>query len=198
MANLEAPVDEASLVDRARQGSEEAFSGLLRLHQGRVRSYIAGHLHAWDAVDDLAQDVFVAAYRDLRSYRSEGSFAQWLLGIARHKMLMHLRDEQRRRSRESGTLETLIAGLRAGRLDAEAADAAAHERKLSALESCLGKLPDPSAKLVAAYYAAGGRSADLARDLGKSGGALRMTMLKIRKALRDCIHLRLSDAGAGA
>ena len=51
---------------------------------------------------------------------------------------------------------------------------------------------------MAAYYASGGRSSDLARELGKSGGALRMTMLKIRKALRDCIGLRLSDAGAGA
>jgi RNA polymerase sigma-70 factor (ECF subfamily) len=194
----EAQVDEGELIERARQGSEEAFSSLLRLHQGRVRSFVACHLHAWDVVDDLAQDVFLAAYRDLESYRAEGSFAHWLLGIARYKVLMHLREEERRRCRESGTLESLVAGLRAGRLESETVGTAIHERKLTALEGCLEKLPDPSAKLLAAYYARGGRSEDLARSQGKSGSALRMTILKIRKALRECISLRLGDAGASA
>src|SRR5437899_348867 len=96
-----ATADETSkLVADVRSGSKEAFSHLVRLHQAKVRCYLGRFVRGADAVDDLAQETFIAAYRSIAAYRQDSSVAHWLLGIARNLALKHLRDDQRRRSHE--------------------------------------------------------------------------------------------------
>ena len=50
-----------------------------------------------DLVDDLAQEVFLAAWQSLQNYRGDSPLKSWLLGIAKHKV----EDHYRRRLRES-------------------------------------------------------------------------------------------------
>ena len=49
-----------------------------------------------DMIDDLVQEVFLAAWDNLESYRGKSSLKGWLLGIARHKVEAHYRRELRR------------------------------------------------------------------------------------------------------
>jgi RNA polymerase sigma-70 factor, ECF subfamily len=58
-----------------------------------------------DAVDDLVQEVFLAAWHDLGTFRGESSLKAWLLSIARHKV----EDYYRRRIREPEVLAPLDA-----------------------------------------------------------------------------------------
>lgn len=55
-----------------------------------------------DHADDVVQDVFLAAWENLRAYRGSSSLQSWLLGIARNKV----RDYYRARLREPNLLET--------------------------------------------------------------------------------------------
>ena len=55
-----------------------------------------------DQVDDLVQEVFLAAWGNLSEYRGTSSLQSWLMGIARHKV----EDYYRARLREPGPLET--------------------------------------------------------------------------------------------
>jgi RNA polymerase sigma-70 factor, ECF subfamily len=48
-----------------------------------LRSRLAPH---YDRVDDLAQEVFVAAWKSLPQYRGEGTLRAWIGSIARHKV----------------------------------------------------------------------------------------------------------------
>lgn len=190
--------DESRLLFLAKEGSAEALSALIRLHQGRVRSFLACHLRGWDVVDDLAQETFLAAYRNLSAWSGEGTLGQWMLGIARNKLLMHLREQARRRSHESGDLESLLASLQAARAESCDHRLEHHVGKLTALEQCIKKLPGTTAELLSTYYSGRQPSSELARQFGKTGSGLRMTILKIRKMLRDCIRLRLGESGVGA
>jgi RNA polymerase sigma factor (sigma-70 family) len=57
-----------------------------------VYSYVYWRLApAHDAVEDLVQDVFLEAWRNLQRYRGDGGLAAWLVGIARHKVQDHYR-----------------------------------------------------------------------------------------------------------
>ena len=105
--------DEAGLIEAARGGSEEAFCALVRAHQGRVRTYLSRYLSRPEAADDLAQEAFLTAYHSLPSYKGDAPFGLWLLGIARHHALRHLRDERRRRARETGRLRAVLLAFQA-------------------------------------------------------------------------------------
>jgi RNA polymerase sigma-70 factor, ECF subfamily len=80
----EPPVSDAQLIARAVVADDRhAFAELVRRHQSSVRACLrrltAGN-HA--LADDLAQDTFVLAWRNLKSFRQEARFSTWLYRIA--------------------------------------------------------------------------------------------------------------------
>jgi RNA polymerase sigma-70 factor (ECF subfamily) len=83
------PADDASLLNRARQGDNNAATQLLEPHRKMLIGYLRSHIHNSTDVEDLAQEVLVRAYRNLDRYRGDGAFSSWVLGIAYHLLLDH-------------------------------------------------------------------------------------------------------------
>jgi RNA polymerase sigma-70 factor (ECF subfamily) len=86
-------VTDAQLIARVVvQDDRHAFSELVRRHQSAVRATLrrltAGN-HA--LADDLAQDTFMLAYRNLKSFRQEARFSTWLFRIATNAFLADAR-----------------------------------------------------------------------------------------------------------
>ena len=86
-------VADAQLIARCVVGDDRhAFAELVRRHQSGVRATLrkltAGN-HA--LADDLAQDTFVLAWRNLKSFRQEARFSTWLYRIATNCWLAHVR-----------------------------------------------------------------------------------------------------------
>jgi RNA polymerase sigma-70 factor (ECF subfamily) len=79
----EARIDQA-LVARTLLGNDQrAFEHLLRRHQGMVRAQLRRLLRGDGAMaDDLAQEVFLLAWRKLDQFRGEARFSTWLYRIA--------------------------------------------------------------------------------------------------------------------
>ncbi len=86
-------VTDAALIARVVvHDDRHAFSELVRRHQSAVRATLrrltAGN-HA--LADDLAQDTFMLAYRNLKSFRQEARFPTWLYRIATNAFLADAR-----------------------------------------------------------------------------------------------------------
>jgi RNA polymerase sigma-70 factor, ECF subfamily len=181
----------------ATQPVSEVFGEILRLHQGRVRAYLRRFVMEADLADDLAQETFLAAYRSLPHRNPAAPMDLWLLSIARHRALKHLRDEARRRDREFRPLKAALAAWCADQIQAETPDWDDHDRQVSALKQCLAGLPRQSAGLISAYYYQRLTSAEIARKWGKKESAVRMTLLRLREALKQCVELRKMNAEPG-
>lgn len=60
-----------------------AFGELVRQHQSAVRGFLRRLTGGQQGLaDDLAQETFLAAYRDLAKFRGGAEFSTWLFGIA--------------------------------------------------------------------------------------------------------------------
>ena len=70
------------LVDRARDGSQEAFADLVRRYQGRIFNLARVSTRNDADAEDVAQEIFVRVYRGLRSFRGDSAFRTWLYRIA--------------------------------------------------------------------------------------------------------------------
>jgi len=81
--------DEA-LVKRFQAGDEEAFDELVERHRRRVYGLICRLVGGTEA-EDLAQEVFLAAYRSLVNFRGEAAFSTWLYRVTVHTCSHHLR-----------------------------------------------------------------------------------------------------------
>lgn len=65
----------------------KATATLVELHSDSIYSYVYSRLVPQvDKVDDLTQEIFLAAWRGLPDYRGDSPLRAWLLGIARHKV----------------------------------------------------------------------------------------------------------------
>jgi RNA polymerase sigma-70 factor (ECF subfamily) len=101
-------VSDAQLIARALVGDDRhAFAELVRRHQSTVRATLrkltAGN-HA--LADDLAQETFVLAWRNLKSFRQEARFSTWLYRIATNCWLA---DARKRKEELLGDRDDAIA-----------------------------------------------------------------------------------------
>ena len=193
MANkVEALKPEELLIEEAREGSEAAFADLVRLYQGRVRAYLGRHIRDYSVVDDLAQEVFFTAYRSFQTYEGEGLLGTWLVGIARNRALAYLRGESRRRARDTSRLEGALAQWRAEALELAPAELHREEFGVTALRDCVRHLPEKSAAMIQWHYFEGLSSVTIGRKMGKDGGVVRMTLRRLRHALRQCVQHKLA------
>ena len=91
MATRVAPAaDEDSALVRQTQKDLSAFDGLYRRHVHRVYRYLVVRLGNRQDAQALTAQTFQTALATIRRYPNQGTFAAWLLGIARQKAANHL------------------------------------------------------------------------------------------------------------
>jgi RNA polymerase sigma-70 factor (ECF subfamily) len=91
---------ERELIECAREGDREAFGALVRIHQRRIFALgLRFFGNAYDA-DDLVQDTFVRAWKNVDRFDVDRPFAPWLLKIATNRALTELETRKRRRGEE--------------------------------------------------------------------------------------------------
>jgi RNA polymerase sigma-70 factor (ECF subfamily) len=99
-----------SLVDRARQGDEEAFGILVRQVGDRCLAIAYRILRDFDRAEDAVQTTLVAAWRELPNLRDAGRFEAWL-----HRMLVNACYAEAKRSRRrDASVQMLVADPKAG------------------------------------------------------------------------------------
>src|SRR5687767_6541738 len=69
-------------VRRAQQGGKAAFGELVNLHYDMVYAVVFGVVRNREAARDVAQEVFMKAYRDIARFAGQSKFKTWLYRIA--------------------------------------------------------------------------------------------------------------------
>ncbi len=82
---------DAELVASALAGSQPAFRDLVVRFERPVYTLVLRMVHDSSTAEDLAQEVFLKAYRHLATYDPQRKFASWLFKIAHNTTIDHLR-----------------------------------------------------------------------------------------------------------
>jgi RNA polymerase sigma-70 factor (ECF subfamily) len=149
----EPPVTDAQLIARAVVADDRhAFAELVKRHQSSVRATLrklAAGNHA--LADDLAQETFVLAWRNLKSFRQEARFSTWLYRIATNCWLADARkrkeellgdrqdavaDEDQDAMPHTGEMQADHARGTSMKVDLERAMAALSDAERSAIVQC--------------------------------------------------------------
>jgi RNA polymerase sigma-70 factor (ECF subfamily) len=129
--------EDAQLAKATAAGDAAAFSQLVKRHEGAVRRFLlrlSGH-----AADDLAQEVFIQAWRLGSTWRGTGTYKSWLMGIAWTQFLSARRGDQRRAARESNWENEAAVVDATVQIDVQRALAELGERERAAAILCFAE-----------------------------------------------------------
>jgi RNA polymerase sigma-70 factor (ECF subfamily) len=93
---------DAALVEASRRGDQLAFRRLVERYFRRVLAVAAGMLRNREDAQDVAQETFIKAYRNLGSFKGHSAFYTWLYRITVNLCI----DLQRREARLAGVVDT--------------------------------------------------------------------------------------------
>jgi RNA polymerase sigma-70 factor (ECF subfamily) len=180
------------LVEEARQGSREAFAELVRRHERRVYGLVFRMVRNHSDADDLAQEVFLTAFRSIASFRRGSSFYTWIYRIAVNVSLTFLK--KRSREKDRAEFREDLAGRGPGGDRAPSPEARSVLNELgSKIEEAVDALP---VRFRASFVLVAGQGlshAEAAQVLGCSENTVSWRMHKARKLLRVRLESYLGE-----
>jgi len=85
------PASDEDLARRAQSGCASSFEELVYRYEARVFRFVANSCRNASDAQEVTQDAFVTAFRNLEKFDADRSFATWLFTIARRKCIDHHR-----------------------------------------------------------------------------------------------------------
>ena len=90
MSNESQAAADQKLVKRVQAGDKRAFDLLVKQYQHKIVGLIGRYVYDHSEALDVAQEVFIKAYRALPNFRGESAFYTWLYRIAINTAKNHL------------------------------------------------------------------------------------------------------------
>jgi RNA polymerase sigma factor (sigma-70 family) len=167
---------DAELLEASRRGEREAFGALIERYQGVVCAVSYSRTGDRALSEDVAQDTFLAAWRQLDQLREAGRLRAWLCGIARNLA----RKARLRVEREAPTeaLSTTYSG-------ANPFDQVAEVEAERVVRDALTRVPETYRDVLVLYYREHRSVGEVARMLDLSEAATLQRLSRGRKYLTD-------------
>jgi len=175
-------------IRRVRKGDVDAYLHVVRALEGPVRSFVVCRCPPGGDADDVAQRTFIAAFRSIDQYRAGSDFKAWMLTIARFQLLA----ESTRLRRIADYHQRLCPPSLVDALDRRMEQGAECEGRIGHLKTCLQSLDAPLRDLLAQRYEAELSIGDIARNTGRSAGAIKKHLFFLRARLHDCILSKIA------
>ncbi len=190
---------DGELVARILQGDQRAFEVLVQRYSPLVLRVVRGVLARSADVEDIAQEVFLRAYRSLGQIEAGSRLAPWLVRIAVNLCYDHLRRLRRRGERSFSELGPQEAGVVDTLLHDEAALHAVDRLFLREVaEKLVGQLAPQDRAVLLLKEREGMDTREVARVLGCSETAVRLRLFRARRALRKLLGEGMHWSGRGS
>lgn len=164
----------------------QAFSSLVNETQASVRAFVRSIGVASDAVDDIAQEAFLIAFKKFHEFDdSKASFRTWVFGIAKNLFMNDKRKEARRSRLQNQMIGDMLLKLEAPFKDHR-------QDEIKTLKSCIESMDDDNRDLLKNRYVNNKKSHELAEETGQKPAAVRQKLLRLRAILKKCMGEKLS------
>ncbi len=171
--------DDEVLVGRFNQGDVSVFDRIVQQHTAEI-AVLANRLLGWPGdVEDITQDIFLAAYLGLRKFRCDCSLRSWLFTITINKCRSY-RCKRMRQLKSFSRVADRSAFTRDRAADKTSMDSETFERVRRAIAALPPKYREP----VVLRYLQELSTGEISRILGISENTLQVRLTRARKHLR--------------
>ena len=190
---LETPplADDASLVLASRAGQREAFGHIVARYQTLICSLAYSHTGSLSQSEDLAQETFITAWKQLANLREPQKLRSWLCAIARHRIYDSFKQQEREPSHQAESLTAIEETSTAG--------PSPHDQAITQEESILlwraiERIPEVYREPLVLFYREHQSVATVAENLELSEDAVKQRLARGRKLLQDEVQAFVEGA----
>lgn len=147
---------DSRLVAAAIHGDRVAFDDLVTLHEPELRRFVAKRIVA-EHIDDVLQEVWIAAWAGLPNFDRRSQFKTWVYGICFHKLRDHYR-----------SMKSTIAAVELNDQIAQADVVGVDVALVAAIPGMLAQLTETQREVLELYYFSQLNLPEIARALNRN------------------------------
>lgn len=183
--------NDTDLVAESLDGSRDAFRQIVERYQTLICSLAYSAIGNVSQSEDVAQETFLSAWKDLRSLRKPAKLHSWLCGIAQNRIQKSLQRERREPAHHAASLDESH--------DSPAHEALPSEQAISREEEAilwrsLEKIPELYREPLILFYREHQSIESVAAELELSEDAVKQRLSRGRKLLQEEVHAFVESA----
>lgn len=168
---------EKQLIEQVLQGDTRAFALLVDTHKDHVFTLVLRIVHRREWAEEVAQDVFLKAYRQLHRFKQEARFSTWLFRIAYNTAVSELRKRQLPvQEINEHSLHVADENEQEGR-----------EQQLRQLQQAVERLPAEEAALITLFYMEDKSIEDICHITGLGVSNVKVKLHRVRQKLKEMV-----------
>jgi RNA polymerase sigma-70 factor (ECF subfamily) len=167
---------DAELIHRILKGEQALYARLVERYQGYVFTLVLRQTGNREDAEEVAQDVFVKAYRSLADFRGDARFSTWLYTIVRTSCATFLRKRR-----------PVIKPLDTIDLPQDGEAEAETRSRYGALNRAIGRLGPEDAQVLSLFYQAEQTLEEIGRIMGLETNTVKVRLHRARHRLREVI-----------
>ena len=177
--------NDAQLIQDTLAGDDEAFDILVRKYQKSVHALAWRKIGDFHYAEEVTQDTFLRAYKNLSTLKKPHQFAGWLYVIANRLCLNWLQKQKSAIQSLEDTPMEEIENASYTHYESEERKTAASEHRLELAKKLLAELPESERTVATLYYLGEMTTKEIGRFLGVSVNTITSRLQRARKRLQN-------------
>lgn len=128
-------MEDLEIIKVVIDGDINQYRKIVEKYQNQIYSLIRKQVRSDDIAEDLAQEVFIKAYKNLKSFRNEAKFSTWLITIALNQANSYFRSKNYKKKLNSVIMEEELINM-----NEDQEKKIITNEKISQLHKCLTKI----------------------------------------------------------
>ena len=186
---MQAELTDTDIIQQVLQGNQNAYATLVNRYQGYVFTIVLRYVKAREDAEEVAQDVFVKAYRSLADFKGASKFSTWLYTITTTSCITFLRKKKLEvhsldNERVFAVADNVDSGMSANQIE--------QKSKVTMVNEAIKLLSPDDAQIITLFYKGEQSLEEIAQVLGKEVNAVKVQLHRARTRLKEKMQKHFS------
>jgi RNA polymerase sigma-70 factor (ECF subfamily) len=175
-------LNDNEIISKVLSGDQQAYAGLVNRYQNYVFTLALRMVKSREDAEEVAQDVFIKAYRYLADFRGESKFTTWLYTIVNNTAISFLRKKKLDihsldHEKVFELADSQDSGMRANIVE--------QKSKLAMVSNAIGMLGTDDAEIITLFYKGEQSLDEIAQVLGIESNTAKVRLHRARTRLKE-------------
>ena len=178
------------IISRVLKGEQNAYAELVNRYQAYVFTLVLRMIKNREDAEEVAQDVFVKAYRSLADFRGESKFSTWLYTIANTTSITFLRKKKLDvhsldNEKVFEAADNRVSGFRANLIE--------QKSRINMVNKAIDLLSPDDAEIITLFYKAEQNLEEISRILRLETNTVKVRLHRARTRLKEKMEKNFSE-----